>query len=272
YPLHWGGDNSPQWSNLVPQITGGLSFGLSGFQFWSQDIGGFLGHTGDAMLVRWMQIGMFISHCRIHGGGDREVYKFPPDVMRHCRDFIQLRYRLMPYVYGQAAKCLRLSLPMLRALVIDHQHDPSTWRIDDQWLFGDDLLVAPIFDVSDRRRAYLPAGRWVDWWTRAGVLGGRWIDVHAPIDRIPLWIREGAVVPLGPVLPYVDARPTTAIELVLAPFTGDGETVVQVPVHDHEFTVTYRAIAGRHVVDVGPTPVAVAVIAACGATVELRRG
>ena len=165
YPLHWGGDSSTNWSNLIPQIEGGLSFGLSGFQFWSQDIGGFLGTTGGPLLVRWMQAGLFLSHARIHGFGDRELYKFDPEVLRICRDYIRLRYRLLPYIYGSAFDCVERSLPMARALVVEFQDDPSVWNIGDQWLLGDGLLVAPIFDESGAREVYLPAGEWTDWWT-----------------------------------------------------------------------------------------------------------
>ena len=115
YPLHWGGDNSPNCFNMLPQLAGGLSFGLSGFQFWSQDIGGFCGDINENLLIRWMQVGMFISHSRIHGFGDRELYKFAPETLRICRDYIRLRYRLMPYIYGSARQCVAESLPMLRA-------------------------------------------------------------------------------------------------------------------------------------------------------------
>ena len=111
YPLHWGGDNSPNYFNMLPQLEGGLSFGLSGFQFWSHDIGGFCGSIDENLLIRWMQVGMFISHSRIHGFGDRELYKFGPETQRICGDYIRLRYRLLPYIFGQARQCVASRCP-----------------------------------------------------------------------------------------------------------------------------------------------------------------
>jgi len=198
YPLHWGGDNSPNWANIVPQMEGGLSLGLSGFQFWSQDIGGFLSQTGGDLLIRWMQMSMFISHSRIHGVGVRELYAIPgKDVQRICRDYIKLRYRMMPYIMREAKKCVAKSLPMARALVVEFQDDPNTWNIGDQWLFGDDILVAPIMDETGTRRVYLPEGTWTDWWTRKKYKGGTWLTVKAAIDKIPLYLRNGAVIACG---------------------------------------------------------------------------
>ena len=253
YPLHWGGDSSPNWHNLVPQIEGGLSFGLSGFQFWSQDIGGFFGQTDGRLLVRWLQAGLFLSHARIHGMGDRELYKFEGDVLRIGRAYVQLRYRLLPYLWATARDCVARSLPMARPLVLEWQDDPNTWRIGDQWLLGDALLVAPITDASDRRAVYLPRGRWTDWWTGAVREGARWHDVVAPLDTLPLWLREGAVVPLGPVMQWVGERPTDVITLRIAPFATDGETTLDVPVDDDVVAVRYVASGGGHRVTVGPS-------------------
>lgn len=253
YPLHWGGDSSANWHNLIPQIEGGLSFGLSGFQFWSQDIGGFLGQPEGALLIRWLQAGLFLSHARIHGTGDRELYKFQGDVLRIGREFIRLRYRLLPYLYGTAIDCVDRSLPMARALVVEYQDDPTTWNIGDQWLLGDALLVAPIFDESNRRSVYLPAGMWTDWWTGERLPGRRWIEVTANLGTLPLYVREGAVIPLGPALNYVDERPTDEITLRIAPFTSQGETRFTVPVNEQRVEVRYTADRGEHRVAVGPS-------------------
>jgi alpha-D-xyloside xylohydrolase len=255
YPLHWGGDNSANWSNLIPQIEGGLSFGLSGFQFWSQDIGGFLGTTGGPLLVRWMQAGLFLSHARIHGVGDRELYKFDPEVLRICRDYIRLRYRLLPYLYGSAFDCVERSLPMARALVVEFQDDPSVWNIGDQWLLGDSLLVAPIFDESGAREVYLPAGTWTDWWTGARLAGRRWTHVEADLETLPLWVREGAIIPMGPVMNYVGEFPVEEITLRVAPFEGDGESEFTIPVNDERIPVRYSAERGKHRVAIAPSAV-----------------
>jgi len=256
YPLHWGGDNSPNFDNICPELAGGLSFGLSGFQFWSQDIGGFMGLTSDKLLIRWMQWGMFMSHARIHGVGNREIYKFEPETERICRDYIRLRYRLLPYIYGSAMKCVEESLPMLRALVVEYQDDPNVWNLGDEYLFGDSLLVAPIFTEEGRRKVYLPQGTWTDWWSKDRIAGPCWIDVEADIETIPLYVREGGIISMGPVMSYVDEARTEKIELWVSPFEGDGRSTFRVPVNDELIDVEYVAANGKHTVAIGRTDVA----------------
>lgn len=259
YPLHWGGDNSPNAFNIIPQLEGGLSFGLSGFQFWSQDIGGFCGTTNDALLIRWMQVGMFTSHSRIHGFGDRELYKFRPETLRICRDFIQLRYRLLPYIFAQAERCVRESLPMMRALVVDYQNDPTTFNLSDEFLFGDDLLVAPIVTADPHRKVYLPAGTWTCWWAGKRLPGARWIDVEAGLETLPLYIREGGIIPLGPVMNYVDEKPLDRLEVRLGIRAGDGRSSTRLTVNGKEVQLTYETNGGRHLLRVVGSPVPVSV-------------
>lgn len=253
YPVHWGGDNTPNWENMLPQLHGGLSLGMSGFQFWSQDIGGFLGDTGGELLIRWMQWGVFLSHSRIHGSGVRELYRFDPEVLRICRDYLRLRYRLMPYIYGSARDCAARSLPMARPLVLEFQDDPNVWSLCDQYLFGDSLMPAPITEPGTSRRVYLPEGLWVDWWSGARLEGPGWIDVTADIETLPLYVREGALIPLGPVTNYVDEKPTDEIELRVAPFAGDGKSSFTVPLDTGDVTVEYEAVGGTHTVRIGKT-------------------
>jgi alpha-D-xyloside xylohydrolase len=256
YPVHWGGDSSPNFFNICPQLESGLSFGLSGFQFWSQDVGGFMGLTNDELLIRWMQFGVFNSHVRIHGAGNREIYKFQPETERICRDYIRLRYRLLPYIYGSAMKCVEESLPMLRALVVEYQDDPNVWNLGDEYLFGDSLLVAPIFTEEGRRRVYLPEGVWTDWWSKRRIAGPCWIDVAADIETLPLYVREGGIISMGPVMNYVDEVPTDQIELLVSPFEGDGRSAFRVPVNDELVDVEYVASSGRHTVSISDTAVA----------------
>ena len=255
YPVHWGGDNSPNFSNMLPQLEGGLSFGLSGFQFWSQDIGGFAGNTADELLIRWMQIGVFTSHSRIHGVGDRELYKFAPETERICRDYIRLRYRLLPYIYGSAVKCVKESLPMLRALVIQYQDDPNVWNMSDEYLFGDGLLVAPILSEETRRMVYLPEGVWTDWSSKQRLAGPRWVELDADIETLPLYVREGAIIPMGPVMNYVDEFPVEKIDLYISLFEGAGRSEFQVPVNDELVGVEYVAAGGTNTVTIGKSAV-----------------
>lgn len=248
YPICWGGDNSPNFHNMIPQIEGGLSLGLSGFQFWSQDIGGFVGETNDQLLIRWMQLGVFLSHSRIHGAGDREIYKFDEETMKICRDFIQLRYRLMPYIYSSAIDCVENSLPMARALVVEYQDDPNVYQISDQYMFGDSMMIAPIYNEQGKRRVYLPEGTWTCWWTHERLSGQQWIDVEVGIDRIPVYVREGAIIPMGPVMNHVDEIKIEEIELLISPFESEGKSEFNVPVNGESVQVRYEYKAGKHIV------------------------
>jgi alpha-D-xyloside xylohydrolase len=212
YPLHWGGDPSVRWDNLLANVSGGLSLGLSGFSFWSMDIGGFVGEPDDQLLIRWLQAGLFLSHSRIHGFGNRELYGRGATT-GIARGLLNLRYRLLPYILAQAESSAEAGLPLARALVVDYQDDPATWPIGDQWLLGPDLLVAPVVDPFGRRRVYLPSGGWEHWFTGVRFDGGQWIDVESPIEEFPLYQRLGSVVPLGPVVAHVGERPTDRLEL-----------------------------------------------------------
>jgi len=271
YPLHWGGDNSPNYFNMEPQLAGGLSFGLSGFQFWSQDIGGFCGTTNDKLLIRWMQMGMFLSHSRIHGFGDRELYKFAAPTMKACRDYIHLRYRLMPYLYGSAARCVAESLPMARALVVEFQDDPNVRNLSDEFLLGDSLLVAPVFDETDRRRVYLPAGTWTNWWNGKRIEGPCWIEQKADLKTLPLYIREGGVIPMGPVMNYVDEIPVTRLDLLVSLFPRNGRTTFTIPVNREQIPVVYTACNGKHILTVGKTDVRIRVKTFGKGTLALRK-
>jgi alpha-D-xyloside xylohydrolase len=255
YPVHWGGDASTDWTNMIPQLEGGLSLGLSGFQFWSQDIGGFLGFPKDKLLIRWMQIGLFNSHSRIHGMGRREIYKFSSETVRICKKYIQQRYKLLPYIYGSAIKCVKKSLPMSRALVIEYQNDPTVWNIGNEFMFGDSLLVAPITNDTNKREIYLPEGMWTDWWTNERIQGKQWINVHADIDTLPLYIREGGIIPIAPVMNYIDEFEIKEIKLKISLYKRDGKSNFTVPVNDEQVLVEYTAVNSRHELKISKTSV-----------------
>jgi alpha-D-xyloside xylohydrolase len=230
YPVHWSGDGAATWRDLPCTLRSGLGFGLSGFVFWSHDIGGFIGNSTPDLYARWVEVGAFSSHSRAHGEAPREPWHYGEETERIYRKYMELRYRLLPYIYSQAVKCVQSSLPMMRALVIDYQDDPTTASIEDEYLFGDDILVAPIMDPSNRRMAYLPHGAWVDYWTKEVVMGGRWLQLDAPLDILPMWVRGGAIIPMGPVQQFVGEKPLDPLTLELY-LPGDaGEMVI----HDQD--------------------------------------
>jgi alpha-D-xyloside xylohydrolase len=198
YPVHWGGDAASTYDGLAGTLMGGLHFGLSGFAFWSHDVGGIHGipdymHSppSDDIYVRWTQVGVFSSHLRFHGSTPREPWAFP-EVAEIVRQWLRLRYALLPYILSEAGKCCRSGLPMLRSLVFDWRDDPTVWSLSDEYLFGSAFLVCPVLDASGKRDVYLPSGEWVDFWSGETLSGPRLIqDILSPLTRLPLYVRPG---------------------------------------------------------------------------------
>jgi len=239
YPLHWSGDGVARYEDLACVLRGALSFGLSGFPFYSHDIGGFSGLPDPALYVRWAQLGLFSSHARAHGAPPREPWAYGAEAEAIFRRYDELRYQLLPYIYSEAVECCATSLPMLRALVLEFQDDPTTHVIDDQYLFGRSLLVAPILDERDWRLVYLPVGEWVDYWSKTSLVGGRWMRVDAPLDVLPLYVRAGAVLPYGPPRQHTGERPGELAALeIYAPAASGGYLVRSEDGADR--AVTYR--------------------------------
>jgi alpha-D-xyloside xylohydrolase len=270
YPVHWGGDAPPDWEMPGPELDGGLSLGLSGYTFWSTDIGGTADLPDDELLIRWLQLGVLLSHARVHGEGVREPYRWSPAAADLARRWIGLRYRLLPYLLGSARAAAGAGLPFARPLVVDFQADPTTWRIGDEFLCGEHLLVAPLLRPGGRRRVYLPPGRWYDWYRGGAIDGGQWLDVEHPLETLPMYLREGAVVPMGPEMAHVGERPTDPLVLRIGPRTSDGSTVFAAPLSDGELRIEYRTTGGRHEVAVDGAPGAVELDVAGGIDVELE--
>ncbi|NLG25287.1 MAG: hypothetical protein GX558_08015, partial [Clostridiales bacterium] len=201
YPVHWGGDSQCSWAGLAGTLRGALSMGLSGFPFYSHDVGGFIGRPDPELYIRWAQFGLFSSHARCHGAGNensREPWSFGDEAERVFRKFTHLRYALLPYIYAEASKCVKSCKPMVRALVIEHPRDRNVYPIEDQYYFGDWLMIAPVLaPLSDapKRGVYLPEGVWFDYWTRRMHRSrGEWIDVQLTLDEMPIFVRQGAIL------------------------------------------------------------------------------
>lgn len=205
YPLHWGGDSCSSWDGLAGSLKGGLHFGLSGFAFWSHDVPGF--HTlpnfmnsvvEDDVYVRWTQFGVFSSHIRYHGTSKREPWYYPA-IAPIVKKWWNLRYALIPYIVKESRKAIESGATIVQSLVFHHPDDHMCWHIDDQYYFGDDMLVAPVMNSENRRDVYLPEGTWIDFFTGERLEGGRWLkDVKVPLERMPVYVRFGSVIPLYP--------------------------------------------------------------------------
>jgi alpha-D-xyloside xylohydrolase len=212
YPVHWGGDPGCTFDDMAASLRGALSWILSGAAFASFDMGGFFGiptltdPPSPELYVRWSQMGLLFSHARAHGHtAPREPWAFGEPALSIFRQYAHLRYRLLPYLYGAARRAPE-GVPLARPLVYDHHSDPTTWHIDDEYMLGPDLLVAPMFKPRGSREIYLPAGGWYDFWTDERFDGARWITYDAELETLPLFVRAGAVLPMGPELQYANER------------------------------------------------------------------
>jgi alpha-D-xyloside xylohydrolase len=195
YPVHWGGDAENTDSAMAASLRGGLSFGLSGFTYWSHDVGGFVQRAPRELYRRWIAWGVLSSHTRAHGIPPREPWEYDAALTDDFRRALNLRYSLMPYIYGQAKDSSARGFPMLRPLFFEYPNDPGSWTIDDEYLFGSDLLVAPMFTNADRRRVYLPPGKWIDYQTNRVYEGAGWHEIQAGQIPIVLLVRNHSVLP-----------------------------------------------------------------------------
>lgn len=196
YPLHWGGDAATTNTGMLGTLRAGLSFGLSGFSFWSHDMGGFVKSTPEDLYCRWLPFGFLTSHTRAHGAPPTEPWLYDSKRVQDVfRKSAEMKYRLMPYVYAQAKECTEKGLPMLRALFVEFPDDPGACKVDDEYLFGSQILVAPLLESGiTGRTVYLPEGKWIDYQTEKVYEGG-WHRIEAGSLPIIMLVRDGSVLP-----------------------------------------------------------------------------
>jgi alpha-glucosidase (family GH31 glycosyl hydrolase) len=243
----WSGDTDSTWKTLETQIMEGINAGLNGVPYWGTDIGGFVptSEFTAELFVRWFQFGAFCPSFRCHGRtwqlrrpwgwntgnyGPSEMGPNAASFLPHeedlhnaavepiCRKFLETRYRLLPYLYSAAYEAHATGLPIIRSLGLEFPQDAKAWETVDAYLFGPNLLVAPIFEKgSTKRTLNLPAGTWWDFWTNRRIEGGRTVTLEAALDSMPLLVRAGAIVPTGPVKQYAEQPSTEPVTLTVYP-------------------------------------------------------
>ncbi len=203
YPIHWSGDNSSNYENLLCSLRGGLCLGLSGFTFWSQDSGGFAGApTDENLYIRWTQLSIFQSHLRYHGPLPffNEPWNYTKQTQDRVRTLLELRYRLIPYLFSESFSAVVEGIPIMRHLVLEYQDDPTVFNIEDEFLCGRNILIAPILTKENKRTLYLPEGDWYNYWSGEKFSGRKWISVECEIDSFPLYVKAGTILPLGTIV------------------------------------------------------------------------
>src|SRR4029453_378672 len=198
FPVHWGGDCESTFVSMAESLRGGLSLAASGFGFWSHDIGGFEGRPDPAVFKRWIPFGLLCTHSRLHGSDSYRVpWLFDEESVEVLRRFTKLKARLMPYICDMALVTARTGMPVLRPMAADFPDDPACTHLDRQYMFGDRLLVAPVFTASGETSYYIPAGTWTHLQTGATVRGPGWVNDVCDFQTVPVFVRPGAVLPIG---------------------------------------------------------------------------
>jgi alpha-glucosidase (family GH31 glycosyl hydrolase) len=266
----WSGDVQTRWETLETHVAVAINTGLSGFPYWGTDIGGFnptAEYTGE-LHVRWFQFGAFSPLFRAHGrnwhlrlpwgwnggdGGPFEAgnFRVPPEELKNpdvesiCRKYLELRYRLMPYLYTAVRDCCDTGLPIMRALWLHAPDDPAAVARGDEYLWGPDMLVAPVVKrAATSRRLYLPRGTWLDFWTEAKIAGGREIDRPVDLPTTPIYVRGGAVIPMDPVRQYAGEPVDEPLTLVVYPGANGTSSLYE----DDGRTFEYRRGAWMRIV------------------------
>jgi alpha-D-xyloside xylohydrolase len=219
----WSGDVLSDWLTFQRQIPAGLNYSISGMPYWTTDIGGFIsgGNLNDPnfreLFVRWFEFGAFSPVFRVHGTrwpSENELWSYGPDAEKILVDYDKLRYRLLPYIYSQAWNVTSKNATLMRPLVMDWRNDVDAQNTGDEYLFGPSILVAPVTQHgATSREVYLPKATWYDFWTGEKIDGEKRIHADAPLSKLPLFVRAGAIIPFGPAMEWSTQKPADPIEL-----------------------------------------------------------
>jgi alpha-D-xyloside xylohydrolase len=218
YPVQWGGDPQSDWEGLAASIRGGQAWGMSGGPFYAHDIGGFaIGNPEPELYIRWAQAGVMASHTRFHGIGEREPWIYGEQAENIVRQWLAWRYQLIPYLQGCALEAAQTGMPVMRSMVLSFPEDRIAWQFDQQYMLGGSLLVIPVVVPGGYARFYLPAGRWYDIWNQTWVEGPGFFERQVPLEHIPVFGREGTILPLGPAVQHTgELKPGLDLEQVWA--------------------------------------------------------
>jgi alpha-glucosidase len=268
YSTMWTGDSNSTWDALALNVPMFTTLGLSGQPFVGSDVGGFIGRGNGELLVRAYQISFLAPFCRNHkviDGYDQEPWRFGKYYEDIIRKYLKLRYQLLPFLYTTLEAAHRTGVPLFRPLMLNYQDDENTYNLDDEFMIGDDLLVAPIVkpDITGRL-VYLPKGVWYDYWTNKKYSGGTMIRVDAPLETVPMFVRGGAIIPEAPPMNYVGEKPFDPITFAVYPddsgsaatalYEDDGTSPAYKDGTFRSTTVNVRSAANGYVVSIG-TPV-----------------
>ncbi|CAM3670528.1 TIM-barrel domain-containing protein [Pontibacter korlensis] len=210
YPFIWAGDWPSEWQYFAPVIKAGLNIGLSGVSYWTHNMGGFEHKADPELYIRWVQFGMFSPVAHVFGmdhPGYKEPWNYGEEALANFTKYDKLRYRMIPYIYSSAFETYKTGVPMMRALVLENQNDVNTYSVEDQYMFGDYLMVCPVTTKGAQTRVvYLPEGEWVEYWTGKTYEGKKHYNIVTPLDQLPIFVKAGAIIPMQEEVQFDDRK------------------------------------------------------------------
>lgn len=221
YPFIFAGDWPSEWQYFAPVIKAGLNIGLSGVGNWAHCMGGFEHPADPELYIRWCQFGLLSSVAHLFGmdhPGYKEPWNYGEQALKIFTQYDRLRYRLIPYMYSHSHRMYTTGMPLMRALVLEYQNDANVYDISDQYLLGDALMICPVTTKgAQTRTVYLPAGKWFDYWTGNVYEGKKYYNVVTPLEKLPVFVKGGAIIPMQPDVLYTDKKPWSEITLDIFP-------------------------------------------------------
>lgn len=243
FPVHWGGDCSASYQSMAESLRGGLSFTLSGFSFWSHDIGGFEMTASPDVYKRWLQFGLLSTHSRLHGSKSYRVpWLFDDEAVEVCRKFTKLKLRLMPYIYQMAVLSHQSGIPSMRAMVMEFENEPAVKYLDMQYMLGDSILVAPVFSADGSVEYYLPKGTWTHLLSGETKNGGTWYQETYDFLSLPLFVRENTLLPVGENEKTADYEFAKNVQIHVFELQEGKEAVCNVPDQKGNISLTVKGI------------------------------
>lgn len=221
YPYIFAGDWPSEWQYFAPVIRAGLNIGMSGIGYWAHCMGGFEHNADPELYIRWTQFGLMSPMAHLFGmdhPGYKEPWNYGEKAQRIFKKYDRMRYRFLPYIYSEAYRMHTTGMPLMRALVLEYQDDENVYDIDDQYLFGSNLLVAPVTTKGARTRVvYLPKGTWYDYWTGEKYKGRQYLNVVTPLEKLPIYVKAGGIIPKRNRIEQVGEQPADTLTLEVFP-------------------------------------------------------
>ena len=243
FPVHWGGDCSASYASMAESLRGGLSFTMSGFSFWSHDMGGFELTASPDVYKRWLQFGLLSSHSRLHGSKSYRVpWLFDDEAVDVCRKFTKLKLLLMPYIYQMAVNSHHTGIPTMRSMVMEFENDPATKYLDMQYMLGDSILVAPVFSKDGDVEYYLPEGTWTHLLSGEVKQGGRWYKENYDFMSLPVYVRDNTLLAIGNNEETADYDFADGVEIRVYEVNNGCKTSCTVPDQKGHTALTVEAV------------------------------